>query len=338
MKLLLRLLTPVLGLAMLAGCVMPVAAPAAAPAATETPAAEAPASTTAFPVTISHEGGETTFDSVPQRVVVLEYSYLDALFAMGVMPVGYADDGVPAYLAKRLEGSSAEPVGTRNEPNLEAIAILRPDLIIADRTRHEAIYDQLAAIGPTLMFDSYRGSYETQLTISTELAVLFEQQVPVATAIAALRDELAAAQQLAEGHERNIVVGVFAGTGFTAHSNSSFMGSLLSDLGLTTALEPQEGQTQYLLDLEGLAATAPDAFVVTCSPDDRGIWNDFMSQPVWQGLDAVKNNAVYVFNRDLWSRSRGILALHLILRDMRDSGLLAGTPSQSTICPDAVVE
>jgi ABC-type Fe3+-citrate transport system substrate-binding protein len=156
--------------------------------------------------------------------------------------------------------------------------------------------------------------------------------------VAEVRQALAEARQLATGHERSVVVGVFAGTGFTAHSNASFKGSLLIDLGLTTPLEPLDGQTQYLLDLEGIAAAAPEAFVVTCSPADQGIWDEFASQPVWQGLQAVRNNAVYLFNRDLWSRSRGIIALHLILRDARESGLLTGEPSTYTSCPEPVIE
>src|SRR5690606_8973948 len=35
-------------------------------------------------------------------------------------------------------------------PNLEAIAALQPDLILSSIIRHEALYDQLASIAPTV--------------------------------------------------------------------------------------------------------------------------------------------------------------------------------------------
>lgn len=328
-------------LIVLAGCTLPVA-PTSAPAATTVPATESLTTTTTLtetvsgPVTIEHEGGTSTFDTAPQRVVALEYSYIDALQSLGLQPIAYADDGVPAYLLPGLTAAGALPVGTRNEPNLEAISQLQPDLIIADLTRHSEIYEQLSQIAPTLMFDSYRGSYENQIAIFEQVSQVFHQveagQQVIADALAAL-DE---ARALAAGHGRSVVIGVLHSGGFTAHSNGSFKGSLLAELGLPTALEPQDGEIQYLLGLEGLVTLAPEAFVITCAPEDNPILTDWVNQPVWQQLEAVKNQQVYVFNRDLWSKSRGLLALHLVLRDAADSGLLTGEPSRSTVCPEPV--
>lgn len=344
-----------LALVTFAACIAPAANPAPATADT-TPTPVAAAATEALlttvtntttvtattpsagTVTIQHEGGETTFTTVPQRVIVLEYSFADALFALDLQPVGYADDGVPAYLLKLLKATTAEPVGTRNEPNLELIARLKPDLIIADTTRHTTIYEQLKQIAPTVIFDSYRGSYETQIEIFEKMSQIFHKEELAAQVIADARQALADAQKLAVGHERNISVGVLAGTGFTAHSNASYMGTLLAGLGLPTTLEPLEGKTQFLVDLEGIVTLKPEAIVVTCSPEDRGLWGEWTNKPVWQQLDAVKSQRVYVFNRDLWSKSRGLLSLHLVLRDAETSGLLAGESSRSVTCPDAVEE
>ncbi|MCX6045541.1 MAG: ABC transporter substrate-binding protein [Chloroflexi bacterium] len=341
-----------LALVTLSACIAPAANPAPATADT-TPTPVAASATEALsttvttvtaptpstgPATIQHEGGETTFTTVPQRVIVLEYSFADALFALDLQPIGYADDGVPAYLLKLLKATTAEPVGTRNEPNLELIARLKPDLIIADTTRHTTIYAQLNQIAPTVIFDSYRGSYETQIEIFEKMSQIFHKEALAKQVIADARQAFTAAQKLAAGHERNISVGVLAGTGFTAHSNASYMGTLLAGLGLPTALEPLEGKSQFLVDLEGIVTLKPEAIVVTCSPEDRGLWGEWTSKPVWQQLDAVKNQRVYVFNRDLWSKSRGLLSLHLVLRDAETSGLLAGESSRSVTCPDAVEE
>ncbi len=44
-------------------------------------------------VTIKHDGGTTKIAKDPKRVVALEFSFVDALAALDVKPVGVADDG-----------------------------------------------------------------------------------------------------------------------------------------------------------------------------------------------------------------------------------------------------
>ncbi len=78
---------------------------------------------------------------------------MDALAAVDVSPVGVADDNdatrvIPAVRAKIEPWQS---VGMRSQPSLEAIAVLKPDLIIADAERHRAIYQDLQRIAPTLL-------------------------------------------------------------------------------------------------------------------------------------------------------------------------------------------
>ncbi|WP_238705053.1 ABC transporter substrate-binding protein [Parasedimentitalea marina] len=93
--------------------------------------------------------GSTTVSDAPQRVGVLEFSFIDALASVGVAPVGIADDnkrvGVfPAY--SDVTGDDWVSVGTPKTPSLEIIASLQRDLIIADKTRHAAAYDTLSEI------------------------------------------------------------------------------------------------------------------------------------------------------------------------------------------------
>ena len=102
--------------------------------------------------TVTHAMGEQKFDSVPERIVVLDSPPLDALVALGITPVGApeigAGRGFPAYLADKLK--TTKPVGFIAEPDIDAIANLAPDLIIGSKVRHEALYDELSAIAPTV--------------------------------------------------------------------------------------------------------------------------------------------------------------------------------------------
>lgn len=49
----------------------------------------------AIAITVQDEQGSFTLDTVPQRVVVLELSFADALAAINISPVGIADDNDP---------------------------------------------------------------------------------------------------------------------------------------------------------------------------------------------------------------------------------------------------
>jgi ferric hydroxamate transport system substrate-binding protein len=83
--------------------------------------------------------------------------YAENLLALGIQPVGVADiRGYQKYV--NVQPSLAESVvdiGTRQEPSLEAIAQLKPDLILGVELRHQTIYDTLSAIAPTLLFNPY---------------------------------------------------------------------------------------------------------------------------------------------------------------------------------------
>ena len=53
-------------------------------------------------VEIKHEEGKTKVPKHPKRVVVLEYSFVDALAALDVKPVGVADDKKKERIIKPL--------------------------------------------------------------------------------------------------------------------------------------------------------------------------------------------------------------------------------------------
>ncbi|WP_370657452.1 ABC transporter substrate-binding protein [Deinococcus sp. KNUC1210] len=109
---------------------------------------------------------------------------------------------------------------------------------------------------------------------------------------------------------------------FTVHSSDSFIGSLLSKLGRRNLVAPQGGNTQYDLSLEGLVALNPGTLVVLTGADETPTVRTWAKNPLWQKLNAVQRGRVYEFDRDLWTRSRGPIALRSIFAQMISSGLL----------------
>ncbi|MEM7803068.1 MAG: ABC transporter substrate-binding protein, partial [Chloroflexota bacterium] len=284
---------------------------------------------------IEHESGSTTIDYVPERVVVLEYSFADHLGTLGISPVGHAVDAPPDYIYGYTSDVGSVEVGTRAEPNIEAIVGLNPDFIIGDLRRHTEIYEQLSEIAPTVIFNSLRGSYNDQLEQFSQIAEIMDKEAEAAAILAEYEEAFAATLAETNPDAGEFVVGVLWDGGFTAHSNQSFMGSFLESLGRTNALEPQQEETQYLLDMEGFASVNPSAIVVLCNPTDQGLLDDMAADPLWQAFDAVSNNRVYTFDRNLWSKGRGVTAFQQILDDSISSGLLANAESTTPTCGGA---
>jgi iron complex transport system substrate-binding protein len=99
--------------------------------------AGAGAKSAAFPVTVEHKYGSTTIEEEPKKVVTLGLSDQDAVLALGVKPVGAVDwfkedpYGKWPWAKDKWGSDLPEIVGERDEYNMEKIAALKPDLVIA---------------------------------------------------------------------------------------------------------------------------------------------------------------------------------------------------------------
>jgi iron complex transport system substrate-binding protein len=134
---------------------------AATPASARPSAAATPATPTSasqggtFPVTIPHKHGQTTIPKKPERVVSVGYQDRDAILALGVKPLGLRfwnqDYSTIPWATDRLGGFKPEVIGIETNLDLEAIAKLKPDVILgvaSYMTKDE--YDILAKIAPTI--------------------------------------------------------------------------------------------------------------------------------------------------------------------------------------------
>lgn len=113
----------------------------------------------AYPVTLAHKYGSTEIKSEPMRIVTVGLTDQDALLALGVAPVattewieGYAGNVGP-WATEEL-GSAPVPGVLKDPgtgPDFEAIAKLRPDLILGLYSGlTEDQYKTLAKIAPTV--------------------------------------------------------------------------------------------------------------------------------------------------------------------------------------------
>lgn len=271
---------------------------------------------TAGELELTDASGTVTLPGVATKVVALEWTYVEDLLAVGVQPIGVAD--VPGYgtwvRAEPALDAGVEDVGSRQEPSIERIRRLQPDLIItsADREGGAGI-DQLTDIAPVLSFDAYPSDGTTQWE---EMTTTF---CTVATAVgkadeadAVLRDLDA---KIAEGRTaiedadlptEEVVLAQGEGTPdapmFRMFTDNAMVMQLVNGLGLENGWDgPEEEYGFNSVTLEGLV-DAGDAWFLPVAPDDAlAEFNEkYGDSPIWTSLGFVQEDRIRPLGNDAW--------------------------------------
>ena len=121
---------------------------------------------------VQDEMGTFSIDYTPQKIVGLEYSFIDALATLDLSPVGIADDGKKESVITQIS-DKIDPwvfVASRSTPNLEIITSLKSDLIITDIERQTTIDQDLQKIAPTLILTRRGETYQDNLICVVKVA------------------------------------------------------------------------------------------------------------------------------------------------------------------------
>lgn len=272
--------------------------------------------TSAQAVTVQDSKGSFTIDYEPQRIVVLEFSFADALASVGVAPIGIADDKDKSRVLPAVRDviGDWQSLGTRSQPSLEVIASLKPDLIIADIARHETVYEDLKKIAPTLILPSRRETYEDNLKAAAIIGKAIGKEKAMTDRLAQHKQTMASiAQQLPQ--KAVIQFGVARADALFLHTDDSYAGGVIESLGLQTPQSDRDDTAYRQTSLEQLVAINPEYFVVG-NYTDPSIVDHWKSEPLWSILQAVSNNHVFEVNPNVWSRCRGIMAAEHMANDL----------------------
>lgn len=274
------------------------------------------ASAFASAVTIKDAKGEFTLDKTPSRVVALEYSFVDALAQVGVSPVGVADDNkVDRILPQVREKIAAwQSVGTRSQPSLEVIASLKPDLIIADPSRHTAVFEELKKIAPTVMFDSRHESYQENLETAQKIGDLVGKSSEMKAKINDHNDYIANIAKNLGVQGKKASFGTSREDKFNIQNDNGYVGSFLTTLGFApTKLNSDQAFVE--INLEQLVMEKPE-YLFVAHYRDESIARKWEAEPLWKAIPAVKANHVYSVDADMWARGRGLEASKIMAKQI----------------------
>ncbi|WP_281657744.1 iron-siderophore ABC transporter substrate-binding protein [Halobacillus sp. Cin3] len=268
-------------------------------------------------VTIEDASGEKTIEGTPENVVVLEWTYAEDLQALGMEPVGVADlDAYGDWVNVGIPFSdSVEDVGTRQEPNLEAISRLEPDLIIGVQFRHEAIKEELEKIAPTVMFAPYsEEAAEDQFANMKEefntVAEIVDKQDKAEEVLTNMEDTFSEQQSRLEEAGKEGMNYVLSQS-FTLQdtptlrlfTDNSMAAQVMNNLGMTNDHESEElevyGYTETTV--ETLQNYQDTNFFYIVQEEDNIFENQLAGNPVWEELAFVKEDRTYQMPGDAWT-------------------------------------
>lgn len=272
--------------------------------------AESPATDDAGDVhEVTHARGTTEVPTEVERVVTLEPLELDTAVAVGITPVGAAVASNVASTPSYLGVDGVEAVGTVPEPDLEAIAALKPDLILGTEARHSALYEQLSAIAPTVFIETQADPWRDNALLIGE-ALNKEDEVADLLADVDQRCADLSDQYDVDGQTVQLIRPRDETT-LSLYGPISFAGSLLECVGYTIPEQDWADGLQADISPENiLDATADEVFVTTADVDDQST----IPAAVTQNASAFPS--VTLVDTSYWVAGVGPKGAHAVLDDI----------------------
>ncbi|MER6505737.1 iron-siderophore ABC transporter substrate-binding protein [Nonomuraea sp. NPDC001636] len=268
--------------------------------------------------TVKHAMGETKVPMTPKRVVVLDTDKLDTMVSLGMAPIGAAQAGEnqtwPEYLGSAL--SATKPVGTLQQPNIEAIMALKPDLILGSKFRQAAFYDKLSKIAPTVFTEKVGVTWKENFLLDAEALGKKEQ----ASGLLSAYEQRAKALGGKFG-KLSVSIVRFMPTEIRMYGPESFSGIVVGDAGVqrpeAQRLADQDDKRFGKLSQENIAKADGDAVFYSAYGEAAAKSQATVTGgPLWKNLAAVQAGHAHDVDDEIWMTGIGVTAAGKILDDL----------------------
>lgn len=278
-------------------------------------------STSGHQISIAHKMGESLVEENPKRVVTLDIGALETLNELGIKPVGIPKRHLPEYLAAMRTDPEIADAGSVIEPHIEAIAELRPDLILIS-TRQERFYSQLSQIAPTVFIGTDSKNYLSSFQENTLLlGAIFGKSELAQQKIDALKTKIQDARDRYENREEKGLFLIYNDGRFSAFGKGSRFGFVHDVLGIRPVLDLHDESVHgQRISNELIAEANPDyLFIVDRNAAVMGkkAKLEDMENPLIHRTQAYKNQHVFYLDPDVWFISGGgLTSVELMVDDI----------------------
>ncbi|WUH93031.1 iron-siderophore ABC transporter substrate-binding protein [Streptomyces sp. NBC_00433] len=265
----------------------------------------------------------------PRRVVVLDTAELDSAVTLGVKPVGATSAGTSSGFLDYLppdEVAGIKNVGEIADPNLEAVAALKPDLILSSKVRDGAHYDALSKIAPTVLTETTGAPWKADFQLH---AAALGRTAQAAQAVAAYQDHVkevtAALGGAAKAAATKVsMVRFVEGADIRLYGNASYIGTVLKDVGLSRPSVQDVDRLSVDVSPEQIDKADGDALFYAAYGDPKAAKEtQVLGSSLWKRLTAVRAGRAHQVDDQLWYQGIGYTAAGKLL-DLLRQDLTAG--------------
>ncbi len=281
-------------------------------------------------ITVHDAYGAVTFEQVPQRVVVLNWDILEQVLALDIEPI--AAPNLPGYrqwVVNPYAPESIEDIGTRAEPNLEKIASLKPDVILAASPQQDLIplLKQIAPVVYLPNFSQNEAAAQTAIKHFRTLGALFDKQELAEQKLAQLNDSFKQLRDKIRQHYSvplDVLVMRFSTPNSVLLSTeNSTTDYVVEQLGLTNPIKVSARAWGIKQDRINRLQNLEQSFVLYVQPFPQE--SKLNSSPLWQAMPFVKKQRVNSV-RAVWAYG-GAMSLQYMAEAITDS-LIELAPKQ----------
>lgn len=258
-----------------------------------------PTAAPGFPVTVRDAGGTVTFRSAPRRVVSLSPTATETLFAVGAGRQVVAVDEESDY-PKQAPRTKISP----SQPNVEAIAGYRPDLVVVSDTSPADLVRGLRKLGVKVLAEPSAQTLGDAYDQILDLGAATGHRARATAVVAHMRSRL-----------NRLFATAPSGAGLSLYyelspdlysaASDTFIGRIYKRLGLRNIADPaaRKAHSPYpQLSPEYVVSADPDLVVLADAQCCKQSAATVGARPGWSKVAAVKQGHVVAVDADLASR------------------------------------
>ncbi|MGY3901245.1 ABC transporter substrate-binding protein [Aeromonas lusitana] len=270
---------------------------------------------------IDANGQSQTVPDAPKRVVVLGELDLDTALTLGVQPVGTVNGRgqatLPRYLLDKAD-KEITIVGDLDNPNLEKLIDLEPDLILTGQTKPELL-TLLNEIAPTVVTGNWGEPWKV---IFQRSALVMNKEAEAKAFLAQYDARLQEARtKLAKHQGEQVSIVRWNPKGPSYMHGSTFASSVVQEMGLARPPHQIGDKSPHspALSLESLNLLDGDWLVIgtlSASGDAVDAMKQAEQTPAFQQLSAIKGKRFGAVDGSLWTSTGGPQAALRVISDV----------------------
>lgn len=256
------------------------------------------------------DGTRLVFDKAPQRIIALSRSVITILHALSMTPVGIHDTSLP--LPDGLENVTR--VGLPHNPSIERIVALSPDLVIASTRLKATVAPVFTQHNIRALFlDTFK--YDDTINSIRMFGEAFDRSAEANRIISDIeerRDRVVA--EIRGKRPPRVLILFGTAQAFMYATEDSYVGDLVRILNGVNVIEetniPETMRGFVPFSVEQAVALNPEVILRIShgNPAEtlRLLQAEFTNNPIWQNVNAVKNNRVYDLDSNLFDPNPGV--------------------------------